>query len=124
MRWERAMVIMLAAVLLIGGQTPAHAAPAVFTAINPPDSATLTASPPQVVLTFSAPIDPVMTGGYVHDLSGTIVSTGVRVSPDDRAQVVIALAPNLPSGWYMVMWNTAPDGSDDLLSGMTQFNIA
>jgi hypothetical protein len=65
-----------------------------------------------------------MTGGYVHSLDNVIVSTGVHIAPDDPTKIVITLTPDLPSGWYMVMWNTAMNGDDETIAGMQEFNVA
>ena len=120
--------ILLIATLMLclcatGGVVSASNPPE-FIASDPPSGMTVEAAPTQVVLTFSNPTDPAMTGGYVHNVDGIIVSTAINVSPDDATKVIVTLSPDLTSGWYMVMWNTALLGSDDILSGDITFEIA
>lgn len=118
------LLLALGCLLIAAPQVGADSIPFACISISPPDSATLTVAPTEVVLTFNAPVDPNMTGGYVHNLDNVIVSTGVRIAPDDPTKVIIALTPNLPSGWYMVMWNTAMPGADGTIAGMQEFNVA
>lgn len=118
------LLLLLGCLLLAAPEARADVAPFACISVSPPDSATVAVSPSEVVLTFSAPVDPDMTGGYVHTLDNVIVSTGVRIAPDDPTKVVISLTPNLPSGWYMVMWNTTMNGGDDSIAGMQEFNVA
>jgi methionine-rich copper-binding protein CopC len=114
------MTLMLA----IGGGVSASNPPE-FVASDPPSGMTVDTAPTQVVLTFSSPTDPAMTGGYVHNVDGIIVSTAINVSPDDATKIIVTLSPDLTSGWYMVMWNTALVSDDDnILSGDMTFEIA
>jgi methionine-rich copper-binding protein CopC len=118
------IAIVMTLMLAMGGAVSASNPPE-FVASDPPSGMTVDAAPTQVILTFSGPTDPAMTGGYVHDVDGIIVSTAINVSPDDATKVIVTLTPGLPSGWYMVMWNTALAGNDDnILSGDMTFEIA
>jgi methionine-rich copper-binding protein CopC len=118
------LIAALLAVLVLAGGAVSAANPPEFLASDPPSGVTVATAPEQVVLTFSKPLDGGMTGGYVHSVDGVIVSTSIKVSPDDATKVIVSLAPNLSSGWYMVMWNTALVGSDDFLTGDITFEIA
>lgn len=113
------MALMLASVATVAASNPPE-----FIASEPPSGATITTAPTEIMLTFSQPTDPSMTGGYVHNVDGIIVSTAIAVSPDDPTKVIVTLAPGLASGWYMVMWNTALVGSDDYITGDITFAIA
>lgn len=129
MRISNGARVLLAAVLLIAliaasGGTVAAENPPEFLSSDPASGATVTTAPAQIVLTFSKATDPGMTGGYAHNVEGNIVSTGIKVSPDDPTKIIVSLAPDLTSGWYMVMWNTALVGSDDVLFGDVTFEIA
>ncbi len=116
---------MLLLVLCMTGGAPAAAAnPPEFVGSVPPSGTTVITAPQQITLIFSKPMNPTMTGGYVHDENGTVVSTGIKVNPDDPRRITVTLGPNLLSGWYMVMWNTALDGSDDYIMGDVTFAIA
>ena len=116
--------IMLMMLTMASVGSVAAANPPEFIASDPPSGATITTAPTQIVLTFSGPTDPSMTGGYVHNVDGVIVSTAIAVSPDDATKVIVTLTPDLASGWYMVMWNTALVGSDDYITGDVTFEIA
>jgi methionine-rich copper-binding protein CopC len=120
------VAMLLAALIMTMASVGAVAAenPPEFIASDPPSGATIAAAPTQIVLTFSQPTDPSMTGGYVHNVDGVIVSTAIAVSPDDPTKVIVTLTPGLASGWYMVMWNTALVGSDDYITGDVTFEIA
>jgi methionine-rich copper-binding protein CopC len=118
------IAMLLLTFALASGGAVAASNPPEFIASDPPSGMTIETAPTQIVLTFSNATDPDMTGGYVHNVDGIIVSTAIKVSPDDPTKVLITLAPDLTSGWYMVMWNTALVGSDDILSGDLTFEIA
>ncbi len=115
---------VLIALVMANVSAVAAATPPEFIASEPPSGATIATPPTQIVLTFSKPTDPSMTGGYVHNVDGVIVSTTIAVSTDDPTKVIVTLTPNLASGWYMVMWNTALVGSDEYLTGDVTFAIA
>ncbi|MGI8688735.1 MAG: copper resistance CopC family protein [Thermomicrobiales bacterium] len=115
---------LLMALVLASVSAVAAANPPEFIASEPPSETTIATPPTQIILTFSKPTDPSMTGGYVHNVDGVIVSTAIAVSPDDATKVIVTLTPNLASGWYMVMWNTALVGSDNYLTGDVTFAIA
>ncbi len=119
------IVMALVTLMLATGGAVAASNPPEFIASDPPSGMTIATAPTQIVLTFSDATDPAMTGGYVHNVDGVIVSTAITVSADDATKVVVTLAPGLASGWYMVMWNTALIRSDDnILSGDITFEIA
>ena len=119
------LIAMLMLSLLATGVVVSASNPPEFVTSDPPSGATIAAAPTQIVLTFSNPTDPAMTGGYVHNVDGIIVSTAIKVSPDDATKIIVTLTPGLASGWYMVMWNTALVGNDDnILIGDVTFEIA
>ncbi len=117
-----AMLLMTLTMASVGNIAASN--PAEFIASDPPSGATVATAPTQITLTFSKPTDPSMTGGYVHNVDGIIVSTTIKVSASDPTKVIVTLTPNLASGWYMVMWNTALVGSDDYITGDVTFEIA
>ena len=126
--WHGARGVLIVAFLMalmmtnIGAVTAAN--PPEFITSEPPSGAVIATPPTRITLTFSKPTNPSMTGGYVHNVDGIIVSTAIAVSPDDPTKVIVTLTPNLASGWYMVMWNTALVGSDDYITGDVTFDIA
>ncbi len=121
---RRFLLVVAVGVALFLGSTVGATSPPGFVSSNPTDAATISSDLSQYTLTFSTPVNPTMTGGYISDVNGAIVSISITVSADDPTTIIIGLAPNLSMGWYMVMWNTALSGSDDPLAGMTTFNIA
>jgi copper resistance protein C len=118
------LIPIMLMMLTMSVSTVTAANPPELIASDPPSGTTITTPPTQIVLTFSNATDPSMTGGYVHNVDGNIVSTAIAVSPDDPTKVIVTLTPNLASGWYMVMWNTALVGSDDYITGDMTFAIA
>lgn len=118
------IAVLLIALIAVSGGAVTATNPPEFITSDPQSGMTVTTAPTQVVLTFSKATDPGMTGGYVHNVDGIIVSTSIKVSADDPTRIIVSLAPNLTSGWYMVMWNTALVGSDDILFGDVTFEIA
>ncbi len=118
------IAVLLFTLTMASVGTVAAANPPEFIASDPPSGAVIATPPTQITLTFSKPTDPSMTGGYVHNVDGIIVSTAIAVSADDPTKVIVTLTPGLPSGWYMVMWNTALVGSDDYITGDVTFEIA
>ena len=125
LRRSRGLLIALLMVLTLASVgNVATANPPEFIASEPPSGATIATAPTQITLSFSKPTNPSMTGGYVHNVDGIIVSTAIKVSADDPTKVIVTLTPNLASGWYMVMWNTALVGSDDYITGDVTFEIA
>lgn len=126
-RCQRSRSILIAILLIMLTMTGAGLVSAAngppFVASDPPSGATITAPPTQITVTFANPLDSSLTGGYVHDMDGKIVSTSIKVSTDDSRKIIITLGPNLVSGWYMVMWNTAVQGSGDIIFGDTTFDL-
>lgn len=118
------IAMLLIALIAAGGGAVSAENPPELLSSDPPSGVTLATAPAQVVLTFSKATDPGMTGGYVHNVDGAIVSTGIKVSADDPTKIIVTLAPDLTRGWYMVMWNTALAGSDEPIFGDVTFEIA
>lgn len=118
------IAVLLIALIAASGGAVAAENPPEFLSSDPPSGVTLATAPTQITLSFSRATDPGMTGGYVHNVDGVIVSTSIKVSGDDPTKVIVTLAPNLTSGWYMVMWNTALVGSDEPIFGDVTFEVA
>jgi len=100
--WRRGRDLLIATLLMALAMTSVNAVaaanPPEFIASEPPSGATIATPPTQIVLTFSKPTEPSMTGGYVHNVDGIIVSTAIAVSTDDPTKVIVTLTPNLASG--------------------------
>jgi methionine-rich copper-binding protein CopC len=87
---------------------------------TPPDGAVLSAPPPEIVLTFSAPLNPSKSSITLRDPSGMQIATG-GVDPDDDT-VMRLTPPGLEPGTYEIRWTSvAEDG--DLLRDTLHFEL-
>src|SRR5438132_1089092 len=83
-------MLLISIIAAGGGSLPATNQPEFVTSV-PVTGTTITTPPTQVVLTFSKAMDPGMTGGYVHNVDGVIVSTSIKVSADDPTKIIVTL---------------------------------
>jgi len=89
---------------------------------NPPDGAMLTAPPAEIVLTFSATLDPAKSSVTLHDPAGIEVAKGGVDTASDRVMLLIPPSSMAP-GTYEIRWTSAAtDG--DLLRGTLHFELA
>lgn len=88
---------------------------------TPPDGAVLTAPPTEIVLTFSAPLNPSKSSITLRDPSGAQIAKGGVDSDDDT--VMRLTPPALEPGTYEIRWTSvAEDG--DLLRDTLHFELA
>jgi methionine-rich copper-binding protein CopC len=88
---------------------------------EPPDGAVLTAPPEEVVLRFSAALDPAKSSMTLRDASGTQLAKGAVDPADDT--VMRLVPPTLAPGTYEIRWTSAAtDG--DILRGTLHFQLA
>jgi methionine-rich copper-binding protein CopC len=90
---------------------------------SPADKATVTASPAEIVFTFTEPVVPAKSSLKVVDNTGKIVAEGSTVDPTDAKTMRLTLGPQ-PPGTYTVRWTTASALDGDLDHGTTTFTIA
>jgi copper transport protein len=104
------LLVVLAAVLVLAGASPA-AAHASLVDSTPSPSAVLAEPPPAVVLHFDEEVDVALGGIEVVRADGTAVDVGAAEQvPGDRTRVRAAL-PDLDDGTYVVAWRvTSADG--------------
>jgi methionine-rich copper-binding protein CopC len=88
---------------------------------DPPDGATLTESPPQVVLTFNEPVHPTLSSAKVLDQAGAKQSIAHSVSPDGRT-ITVSLPP-LPKGTYTIRWRVLSQVDGHTTTGRLSFRI-
>ena len=78
---------------------------------EPAVDAALEAAPSQVHIWFTSRIEPRFSRIEVYSANGTQVDKGNSVSSEDKRELTVDLAENLPSGAYKVRWNViARDG--------------
>jgi methionine-rich copper-binding protein CopC len=74
-------------------------------AATPAPNAALTASPPEIRITFSEPLVAAFSGLDLTDAAGKPVALGpATVDPDDNKVLVATLKAQLASGVYTVSW--------------------
>ena len=98
MRW-----ILFGLVIALGaGEAFAHA---FLDHAVPPVGATVTASPPTLLLFFSERIEPLFSGVALATAAGNPVTTGAAaIDPNNPAALVLPL-PQLKPGRYRVNWH-------------------
>jgi copper resistance protein C len=123
---RRTTVAVLALVLAAIAAPQLASAHARYKASTPGTSEVVQISPPQVDITFTQEIQKV-AGNYamtVTSSTNAVVSSGPAVINDqDRTQMSVPLAPNLPPGRYVVNWNNVSDADGHYLTGAFAFYV-
>jgi methionine-rich copper-binding protein CopC len=98
----------------------AHAA---LTTATPAANATVTASPSEIILTFSEAIDLKFSGAKIADAGNAEITTGpASLAKDDDKTLVIPLTATLAAGEYSVTWhNLSRDGHK--IKGTFKFTV-
>jgi copper transport protein len=105
-RWLPAVWLLLLVLLAVFGVGNATAHAVLLRTIPPPRQS-LPQPPPQVVLLFSEPIDPVFSSVHVADATDRTVDSGdSHVDENNDHQLVVSLPPSLPNGVYTVNWRS------------------
>jgi copper resistance protein C len=89
---------------------------------SPGDKSTVTGSPPELVFTFTEPVDPAKSSLKLVNSSGAIVAQGSTVDPADAKKMHLVVPPQ-PPGAYTVRWTTASALDGDLDHGETTYTI-
>jgi methionine-rich copper-binding protein CopC len=91
-----------------------------FVSASPADGSTVTGTPTEIVLTFSAKLDAKKSSIILRDASGAQIATG-GVDPAKTTTMQMT-PPALEAGAYEIDWTSvATDG--DLLRGKTSFTV-
>jgi copper transport protein len=90
-------------VTIVLAAAPGASAHAVLQQTEPGNDAVLDASPAEVALRFSEPVETGLGALRVLDESGAEVNAGSLTRPDPSS-VAVALEPDLPRGTYTVAW--------------------
>ena len=105
--------------LTLSGLAVAHAP---YKSSTPSPGQTLATSPAAVVVFFEEEIGSGSTGS-VTNASGTTVSSGAAIDPNDRTKLTITLGPSLPNGVYKVSWTSISADDNDELDGSFFFGV-
>ena len=96
------LVAVAAGALTLAGTASAHA---YLVKTVPAASVVLTASPPNVQLTFDEAVEPRFATISVTDAEAHQQATGPPArSPANPNTLVVPLKPHMPEGWYLVYW--------------------
>ena len=96
------LVAVAAGALTLAGTASAHA---YLVKTVPAASVVLTASPPNVQLTFDEAVEPRFATISVTDAAAHQQATGPPArSPANPNTLVVPLKPHMPEGWYLVYW--------------------
>lgn len=89
---------------------------------SPPDGATLTTPPTEIVLTFSAELDPAKSSISLRDPAGTEIAKAGVDTADDTVMRIPLDTVTLDPGAYEIRWtSTSTDG--DILRGTLHFEV-
>lgn len=117
---------LLAGLMLLGLSgilaSPPAQAHALLAASSPADGATVDKSPSEVLLTFTEPLDPVLTVVHVLDASGARVEVGRTEIPGLPTRARVPL-PRLPDGTYTVTWRTTSMRDGHTTAGTVAFGV-
>lgn len=97
---------------------------AAFARSEPPASAVLPESPPEIRIWFTEPLEPDFSQATLLDASGNAVPGATSaVDASDRHQLVVSLANPLPAGGYTVAWSNVSAADGHTLQGYFGFRI-
>ncbi len=101
MRRRAVALLVVVASLVLPATAWGHAA---LVRTVPSASGIVNGSPPEVVLTFSEPVEPRFAAVSISDAAGDQVTSGPpRRKEGDPTSIVVGLKP-LQEGWYLVYW--------------------
>jgi methionine-rich copper-binding protein CopC len=119
---HRRCAALFALVLLVTIGPSAVLGHAELDTASPADKSTVTGSPPEVVFTFTEPVNPTKSSLKLVDGGGAIVADGSTVDPADAKKMHLVV-PTQPPGAYTVRWTTASALDGDIARGTTTFTI-
>lgn len=112
----------LAACALVATASPAAAHP-LPRAASPAPNATLSASPPEIRITFSEGLVAAFSGLTLKDASGKAMALGPStVDPKDKKTLAAAVKATLAPGAYEVDWHAVGDDTHHV-SGHYSFAV-
>jgi methionine-rich copper-binding protein CopC len=94
---------------LLGLALLAHAAPAFAHAFleraNPPVGSEITASPPEISITFTEGVEPYFSTIEVHGANGAAMPAGAALTAPGNNRLLSVRLAKLPPGTYTVIWH-------------------
>lgn len=111
----------LAALMLLPGRSAAAHASVIRSV--PEQAAALAETPPEIVLTFTEPVDPDATHVEVVDGSGETVVPGPGTLDDDRITLHLPVDHALPDGIYSAVWQAISTVDTHVTYGTVAFTI-
>jgi copper resistance protein C len=121
--FRRAVVAGGLAVALLAGLPCVSLAHAELDTATPADASTVGGPPPDIVLTFTEPLDPGKSSIKLADAAGSIVADGSTVDASDATTMRLTISSDLAPGTYVVRWISASSLDGDLDHGTTTFTI-
>jgi methionine-rich copper-binding protein CopC len=121
-RHPRPRAVLSAVIILLIVGPSAVLGHAELDTASPADKSTVTGSPPELVFTFTEPVDPKKSSLKLVDSSGAIVADGSTVDPSDTKKMHLVV-PTQPPGEYTVRWTTASALDGDIAHGTMTFTI-
>jgi len=119
----RFALVVAQALLLLSGLSPvAVLGHAELATASPADKSTVAGSPPELVFTFTEPVDPAKSSLKLVNSANAIVAQGSTVDPADAKKMHLVVPPQ-PPGAYTVRWTTASALDGDIAHGETTFTI-
>ena len=104
---------------------PTAAAHALLIRADPAINGTVTSSPQRILLTFTEPVDPSLSGAQVVNTQGQPVPGALpsRAVPSNSEQLAIRLSRPLPLGVYTVDWHTVSALDGHYVTGAYAFGV-
>ena len=111
-----AALIALVLVSIAGAPAGAHAE---LAETSPRAGQALTKAPPEIVLTFTEPVEAVPGGIRVYDEAGNRVDKGAPILEEGGGEEVLLDLPPLQDGAYIVTWRVASADSHPIRGAFT-----
>ena len=118
-------LVGLVAGLWLALPAPQAAAHALLIHASPAINGTVARSPQQILLTFTEPVDPTLSGAQVVNTQGQAVPGALpsHAVPSNSEQLVIVLSRPLPHGVYTVDWHTVSALDGHYVTGAYAFGV-
>ena len=118
----RLLLAVLAAASVLAAAAPAAYGHAAFLGSDPEPGARLDASPRQVTLTFTEPLDRRLTRATLVSVDGG-EEVGTRLRATSERRLVLEPAGELPRGAYRIEWHTVSPLDGHALEGTFSFGV-
>lgn len=118
-------LVGLVAGLWLALPAPQAAAHALLVHASPAINGTVARSPQQILLTFTEPVDPTLSGAQLVNTQGQSVPGALpsHAVPSNSEQLAIVLSRPLPHGVYTVDWHTVSALDGHYVTGAYAFGV-